>query len=85
MDVKTVTLPKKMEASRRGAPKPAVDLKAGTTNYKASIAMGGQTIPLTIKTEIKERWQLVGRHGNCIRRRRATLSMRPQSKRAVCC
>ena len=55
VDVKTVTLPKKAEAAvAAGAPKPAKDLQAGTSNYKASIAFGGQTIPITIKTEIKE-------------------------------
>ncbi len=53
VDVKTVTLPKKVEATA-GAPKPARELKAGTSNYKASIALGGQSIPLTTKTEIKE-------------------------------
>jgi hypothetical protein len=35
-------------------PKPAVDLRPGTSNYKASIALGGQEIPLTVKTDIKE-------------------------------
>jgi len=53
VDVKTVTLPKKMDAVA-SLPKPAVDLKAGTTNYKANIAMGAQSIPLTFKTEIKD-------------------------------
>jgi dipeptidyl aminopeptidase/acylaminoacyl peptidase len=53
VDVKTVTLPKKIDATS-AAPKPANDLRAGTSNYKASIAIGGQTIPLTMKTEIKE-------------------------------
>ena len=53
VDVKTVTLPKKMDATS-AAPKPATDLRAGTHNYKASVAMSGQTIPLTAKTEIKE-------------------------------
>jgi dipeptidyl aminopeptidase/acylaminoacyl peptidase len=54
VDVKTVTLPKKVEAVAAGAPKPEKDLQARTSNYKASIALGGQSIPLTIKTEIKE-------------------------------
>ncbi len=31
-----------------------MDLKAGTANYKASIAFGGQNIPLTVKSETKE-------------------------------
>jgi dipeptidyl aminopeptidase/acylaminoacyl peptidase len=53
VDVKTVTLPKMMSSTTE-APKPAVDLKPGTHNYKATIALGGQTIPLTMKTEIKE-------------------------------
>ena len=53
VDIKTVTLPKKVEISS-AAPKPAVDLQSGTANYKASIAAGSQTIPLTIKKEIKD-------------------------------
>ncbi|HEY5838521.1 MAG TPA: S9 family peptidase, partial [Pyrinomonadaceae bacterium] len=53
VDVKTVTLPKKVEATA-SAPKPARDLKAGTANYKAKIELGGQSIPLTTTTVIKE-------------------------------
>jgi dipeptidyl aminopeptidase/acylaminoacyl peptidase len=53
VDVKTVTVSKKVEATA-GAPKPAVDLNAGTFHYKATIAAGAQTIPLTTTTEIKE-------------------------------
>jgi len=54
VDVKTVTLPKKMAPVAADAPKPAADLHAGTANYTASIAIGGQSIPLTIKNETKE-------------------------------
>ncbi len=53
VDVKTVTLPKMM-TSTSDIPKPAVDLRPGTHNYKASLAFGGQEIPLTLKTDIKE-------------------------------
>jgi dipeptidyl aminopeptidase/acylaminoacyl peptidase len=53
VDVKTVTMPKIMSASSE-VPKPAVDLRPGTYNYKASIAIQGQEIPLTMKTDIKE-------------------------------
>ena len=53
VDVKGVTIPKKVEAAA-GAPKPAVDLNAGTYKYKATIVAGPQTIPLTTTTEIKE-------------------------------
>jgi hypothetical protein len=53
VDVKTVTLPKKVEMTA-GTPKPAKDLEAGVLNYKASVALGAQSIPLTMKTEIKE-------------------------------
>jgi dipeptidyl aminopeptidase/acylaminoacyl peptidase len=53
VDVKTVTMPKIMSSTSE-VPKPAVDLRPGTYNYKASIALGGQTIPLTMKSEIKE-------------------------------
>ena len=53
VDVKTVTLPKMMTSTSE-VPKPAVDLRPGTYNYKASIALGGQSMPLTVKTDIKE-------------------------------
>ena len=53
VDVKTVALPK-MSSSTSEVPKPAVDLRPGTYNYKASIAIQGQEIPLTLKTDIKE-------------------------------
>jgi dipeptidyl aminopeptidase/acylaminoacyl peptidase len=53
VDVKTVTVPKKVEAAA-GSPKPALDLNAGTYKYKATIVAGPQTIPLTTTTEIKE-------------------------------
>jgi dienelactone hydrolase len=53
VDVKTVTAPKLMTSTSE-LPKAAVDLRAGTYNYKASIAVGGQEIPLTVKTDIKE-------------------------------
>ena len=54
VDVKTVTLPMKAEATASSDPKPAVDLTAGASNRKATIAMGSTNIPLTMKTEIKE-------------------------------
>jgi len=53
VDPKTVMMPKMMTASAE-APKPAVDLRPGTYNYKASIALGGQEIPLTVTTDVKE-------------------------------
>jgi dipeptidyl aminopeptidase/acylaminoacyl peptidase len=53
VDVKTVTLPKKVEATS-AAPKPATDLAAGTFKYKANIAASGQNYPITTTTEIKE-------------------------------
>jgi dipeptidyl aminopeptidase/acylaminoacyl peptidase len=53
VDVKSVTMPK-LTSSTSEIPKPAVDLRPGTYNYKASIALGGQEIPLTVKTDVKE-------------------------------
>jgi dipeptidyl aminopeptidase/acylaminoacyl peptidase len=53
VDVKSVTLPKKVEATA-GAPKPTRDLKAGVANYKATVELGAQSIPLTVTTETKE-------------------------------
>ena len=54
VDVKTVTLPKKTEPVATGAPRPVADLKVGIVNYAASIALGDQKVPLTLKTETKE-------------------------------
>jgi dipeptidyl aminopeptidase/acylaminoacyl peptidase len=53
VDVKTVTMPKKVEATA-DAPKPTSELQPGTFNYKAGIVIGGQTIPLTVTKVIKE-------------------------------
>jgi hypothetical protein len=54
VDVKTVTVPKMTSSTSSEVPKPAVDLRPGTSNYKATIALGTQTVPLTMKSEIKE-------------------------------
>jgi dipeptidyl aminopeptidase/acylaminoacyl peptidase len=53
VDVKTVTVAKKVEAAA-GAPQPALDLSAGKFSYKATIVAGDNTIPITTTTEIKE-------------------------------
>jgi len=53
VNVKTVALPAKVEAAA-AAPKPAGDLSPAVFNYKASIALGPQSLPLAVKTEIKE-------------------------------
>jgi len=53
VDVKTVSIAQKTTSSAE-VPKSSMDLKPGISNYQASIAAGGQTIPLTLKTEIKE-------------------------------
>jgi len=53
VDVKTVTMPKMISATS-DLPKPAVELRPGTYNYKASIALGGQEMALTVKKDIKE-------------------------------
>jgi dipeptidyl aminopeptidase/acylaminoacyl peptidase len=54
VDVKTVELLKRVETPSAGTPKPAVDLSAGTTNYKGVLEVAGQTIPITLTREIKE-------------------------------
>jgi dienelactone hydrolase len=61
VDVKTVTLPGKIESA--AAPKPAVELQPGTTNYAATIEVAGQSLALTIKNEIKDEngvWMVYG-------------------------
>ena len=54
VDPKTVVLQKKTDLSAVGVPKTAADLVAGTSKYKASIAVGGQSIALDITETIAE-------------------------------
>jgi len=54
VDPKTVVLAKKVDANSVGVPKTAVDLQPGTYKYKATVAAGGQQIPLSLSTTIKE-------------------------------
>jgi dipeptidyl aminopeptidase/acylaminoacyl peptidase len=54
VDPKTVVLAKKVDAATIGLPVPDAAPKPGTYNYKASVAAGGQTIPLGISTEIRD-------------------------------
>ncbi len=54
VDIKTVEGPKKVITASVTVPKPAVDLAPGKASYKGSIAVAGQTIPMTITTEVKE-------------------------------
>lgn len=59
VDPKTVQLAKKADASTANAPKPVADLKPGTSNYKASMEIGGQTIEMSLAREVREeggRW-----------------------------
>ena len=53
VDPKTVVLAKKAEMSGN-APKPAAELTPGTTTYKASLAAGGQTIPMDVTHTVAE-------------------------------
>jgi dipeptidyl aminopeptidase/acylaminoacyl peptidase len=53
VDVKTVTVAKKVEATS-AAPQTASDLSTGKSSYKATIVAGANTIPITSTTEIKE-------------------------------
>ena len=54
VDPKTVTLSKPAAASAVGTPAPAVDLAPMTARYAATIAVGGQSIPMTIAQEVRE-------------------------------
>ena len=59
VDVKTVELAKKVAAGAGVLPKPEAELKAGTTSYKADLAIAGRNIPMTVTTEVREeggRW-----------------------------
>jgi hypothetical protein len=62
VDPKTVVLAKKVDPNAVGAPRPASELKAGITKFKATIVMGSQSINLSVATEIKEeggQWVIV--------------------------
>lgn len=62
VDPKTVVVAKKVDPNSVGAPKPANELKAGLTKFKATILMGTQSINLAVATEIKEeggQWVIV--------------------------
>jgi hypothetical protein len=54
VDTKTVKLPKKMADSAVGLPKPAVDLKPGTSKYQAKLKLGGQEVALNVSLTVKE-------------------------------
>ncbi len=54
VDPKTVVLTKKVDTASVGTPKPAVDLTPSTANFKATIAVNGQTIPMDITSTVKD-------------------------------
>ncbi len=54
VDPKTVVLTKKVDTASVGTPKPAVDLAPSTANFKATIAVNGQTIPMDITSVVKD-------------------------------
>jgi len=54
VDPKTVVLTKKTDAASVTAPKPAVDLKPGTSKYQAKIALGSQQMEMSLATTIKD-------------------------------
>src|SRR5438046_2966397 len=59
---KTGVRAKKLDHSTVGLPKLGMDLAPGAYKYKATIAGGGQQIPLTISTTIQEEngaWSVV--------------------------
>jgi dipeptidyl aminopeptidase/acylaminoacyl peptidase len=54
VDPKTVTLKPTLDTASVDAPKPAVDLTPGTSAYKATIAVNGNTIPLEMTRVIAD-------------------------------
>ena len=54
VDPKTVVLAKKIDPGTISAPKPAIDLKAGTYSYQVKIEMGGQQMNLKVSTVIHD-------------------------------
>jgi dipeptidyl aminopeptidase/acylaminoacyl peptidase len=54
VDPKTVTLSRKLDAAAVGVPKPAVDLKPGTSKYQAKVVGQGQELALSISVVVQE-------------------------------
>jgi dipeptidyl aminopeptidase/acylaminoacyl peptidase len=54
VDVKTVSVQKKVDVASVGLPKAETGLTAGTRNYQCKLEAGGQTIEMTLAREIKE-------------------------------
>jgi len=54
VDPKTVVLAKKVDPAAVSVPKPSVDLKTGTSKYKADINAGGQTFSMAVTQTIAE-------------------------------
>ncbi|HET6843210.1 MAG TPA: alpha/beta fold hydrolase [Candidatus Angelobacter sp.] len=54
VDPKTVVLAKKVDANAVGTPKPVADLQSSSAKYQVKITAGGQEIPLSLSTIIKE-------------------------------
>ena len=58
VDPKTVVLVRKIDAGSISAPKPAMDLQAGTYNYQVKIEMGGQQMNMKLSTTVQDGWLL---------------------------
>jgi len=54
VDPKTVVLTKRVDAASVGAPKPAMDLIAGTYHYQVTIQAGGQEMKMKVSTAITD-------------------------------
>jgi dipeptidyl aminopeptidase/acylaminoacyl peptidase len=54
VDPKTVVLVRKIDAGSISAPKPAMDLQAGTYNYQVKIEMGGQLMNMKLSTTVED-------------------------------
>jgi hypothetical protein len=54
VDPKTVVLAKRRDSTTVGAPKPAIDLHAGTYNYQVKIEAGGQQMNMKTSTAIQD-------------------------------
>jgi dipeptidyl aminopeptidase/acylaminoacyl peptidase len=54
VDVKTVELPKRVDAVALAAPKPETGLRLGKLNYQGKIEVGSQSIAFSVATEVKD-------------------------------
>jgi hypothetical protein len=54
VDVKTVEMPRRIDAASAATPRPSLELRPSVSNYQGKLELGAQAIPFTLMVEIKE-------------------------------